>query len=201
MRAGERVAAATNTTRNRWPTSRSWKARVPEDGDVFWPSPWGEGRPGWHIECSAMSMKVLGRKLRPAPGRRGSDLPASRGRNRPERRRGAPGQAVREVLAARRAPAGRGQEDEQIARELLHPARSAGQRFHRARSPLSAAHARITARRSTSPSTVWTGARTALARIDECVGKLRELARQESKPQPDKVKLVAAISPRRWTRT
>ena len=37
-----------------------WKARVPEDGDVFWPSPWGEGRPGWHIECSAMSMKILG---------------------------------------------------------------------------------------------------------------------------------------------
>ena len=32
-----------------------WKARVPEDGAVFWPSPWGEGRPGWHIECSAMS--------------------------------------------------------------------------------------------------------------------------------------------------
>jgi cysteinyl-tRNA synthetase len=37
-----------------------WKARVPDDGDVFWPSPWGEGRPGWHIECSAMSMKLLG---------------------------------------------------------------------------------------------------------------------------------------------
>jgi cysteinyl-tRNA synthetase len=37
-----------------------WKARVPEDGGVFWPSPWGEGRPGWHIECSAMSMKLLG---------------------------------------------------------------------------------------------------------------------------------------------
>ena len=37
-----------------------WKARVPEDGDVFWPGPFGEGRPGWHIECSAMSMKVLG---------------------------------------------------------------------------------------------------------------------------------------------
>src|SRR5260221_5591831 len=37
-----------------------WKGRVPEDGDVFWPSPWGEGRPGWHIECSAMSMKLLG---------------------------------------------------------------------------------------------------------------------------------------------
>jgi cysteinyl-tRNA synthetase len=37
-----------------------WKARVPDDGAVFWPSPWGEGRPGWHIECSAMSMKALG---------------------------------------------------------------------------------------------------------------------------------------------
>lgn len=37
-----------------------WKRRVPADGDVFWPSPWGEGRPGWHIECSAMSMKLLG---------------------------------------------------------------------------------------------------------------------------------------------
>jgi cysteinyl-tRNA synthetase len=37
-----------------------WKARVPEDGTVFWPSPWGDGRPGWHIECSAMSMQLLG---------------------------------------------------------------------------------------------------------------------------------------------
>src|SRR6266567_2658352 len=37
-----------------------WKARAPEDGAVFWESPWGEGRPGWHIECSAMSMKILG---------------------------------------------------------------------------------------------------------------------------------------------
>jgi cysteinyl-tRNA synthetase len=37
-----------------------WKARVEEDGEVYWPSPWGEGRPGWHIECSAMSMKILG---------------------------------------------------------------------------------------------------------------------------------------------
>jgi cysteinyl-tRNA synthetase len=37
-----------------------WKARTPQDGSVFWPSPWGEGRPGWHIECSAMSMKLLG---------------------------------------------------------------------------------------------------------------------------------------------
>ncbi len=37
-----------------------WKAREPEDGDVWWDSPWGPGRPGWHLECSAMSMKYLG---------------------------------------------------------------------------------------------------------------------------------------------
>jgi cysteinyl-tRNA synthetase len=37
-----------------------WKARRPEDGDNYWESPWGEGRPGWHIECSAICMKHLG---------------------------------------------------------------------------------------------------------------------------------------------
>lgn len=34
-----------------------WKA---EDGEGFWQSPWGHGRPGWHIECSVMSRKFLG---------------------------------------------------------------------------------------------------------------------------------------------
>ncbi len=37
-----------------------WKARRPEDGENFWPSPWGEGRPGWHLECSAMIREYLG---------------------------------------------------------------------------------------------------------------------------------------------
>jgi len=35
-----------------------WKKAKP--GEPFWPSPWGNGRPGWHIECSAMSLKYLG---------------------------------------------------------------------------------------------------------------------------------------------
>ena len=35
-----------------------WKAQKP--GEPSWDSPWGKGRPGWHIECSAMSMKYLG---------------------------------------------------------------------------------------------------------------------------------------------
>lgn len=38
-----------------------WKAAKP--GEPFWPSPWGPGRPGWHIECSVMSSKYLGDTL------------------------------------------------------------------------------------------------------------------------------------------
>jgi cysteinyl-tRNA synthetase len=38
-----------------------WKAAKP--GEPFWPSPWGQGRPGWHIECSAMALKYLGKSL------------------------------------------------------------------------------------------------------------------------------------------
>jgi cysteinyl-tRNA synthetase len=37
-----------------------WKAWTETDGPVKWDSPWGPGRPGWHIECSAMSIKHLG---------------------------------------------------------------------------------------------------------------------------------------------
>ena len=36
-----------------------WKAHKPGE-DTFWPAPWGEGRPGWHIECSAMAEQFLG---------------------------------------------------------------------------------------------------------------------------------------------
>jgi cysteinyl-tRNA synthetase len=38
-----------------------WKASKP--GEPSWPSPWGPGRPGWHIECSAMSLKYLGQTI------------------------------------------------------------------------------------------------------------------------------------------
>ncbi len=37
-----------------------WKAYEPDDGDIYWETELGKGRPGWHIECSAMSMKYLG---------------------------------------------------------------------------------------------------------------------------------------------
>ena len=38
-----------------------WQAQAP--GEPAWPSPWGPGRPGWHIECSAMAIRYLGRQL------------------------------------------------------------------------------------------------------------------------------------------
>ena len=42
-----------------------WKAAKPEDeaAGAAWDSPWGRGRPGWHLECSAMAMKFLGETL------------------------------------------------------------------------------------------------------------------------------------------
>ena len=38
-----------------------WKAK--KEGEISWPSPWGEGRPGWHIECSAMANRYLGKTI------------------------------------------------------------------------------------------------------------------------------------------
>lgn len=41
-----------------------WKAYDPDrDGEIFWESPFGKGRPGWHLECSIMSMSLLGQSL------------------------------------------------------------------------------------------------------------------------------------------
>jgi cysteinyl-tRNA synthetase len=40
-----------------------WKSWVSEDGAVGWESPWGKGRPGWHIECSAMATGILGETI------------------------------------------------------------------------------------------------------------------------------------------
>lgn len=58
-RAGERVAV---DERKRSPADFAlWKAAKP--GEPSWPSPWGPGRPGWHIECSAMIEELMGRVI------------------------------------------------------------------------------------------------------------------------------------------
>jgi cysteinyl-tRNA synthetase len=59
QRAGERVAV---DERKKNPFDFAlWKSAKP--GEISWPSPWGPGRPGWHIECSAMSSTHLGNTL------------------------------------------------------------------------------------------------------------------------------------------
>lgn len=59
MRAGARVDV---DTRKENPLDFAlWKATKP--GEPSWPSPWGDGRPGWHIECSAMSVEHLGKSF------------------------------------------------------------------------------------------------------------------------------------------
>ena len=56
MEAGARVEV--NETKENPMDFALWKAAKP--GEPSWKSPWGQGRPGWHIECSAMSVKYLG---------------------------------------------------------------------------------------------------------------------------------------------
>ena len=74
-----------------------WKAWDEADGDVRWESPWGRGRPGWHIECSAMATELLGDQTRYSLRRRGQHFPASRsgdcadGRRAPEKNLSATG--------------------------------------------------------------------------------------------------------------
>jgi cysteinyl-tRNA synthetase len=67
MQAGARVEV---DERKRNPEDFAlWKAAKP--GEPAWDSPWGKGRPGWHIECSALSLKYLGAGVRHPRGRDG----------------------------------------------------------------------------------------------------------------------------------
>lgn len=62
LRAGERVDI--NSTKRDPLDFVLWKAaRESEPDEVKWSSPWGNGRPGWHIECSAMACDLLGEKF------------------------------------------------------------------------------------------------------------------------------------------
>ncbi|HEX3510756.1 MAG TPA: cysteine--tRNA ligase [Solirubrobacteraceae bacterium] len=72
MDQGEDAAGAPSTLRKRDPLDFAlWKAHKPGE-DTVWDSPWGPGRPGWHIECSAMAEQCLGTGFEIHGG--GSDL-------------------------------------------------------------------------------------------------------------------------------
>ena len=88
LRAGERVEVEAS---KRDPLDFVlWKTAKP--GEPAWPSPWGPGRPGWHIECSAMSGKLLGRHFDIHGG--GQDLQFPHHENEIAQSEGAHGQAL-----------------------------------------------------------------------------------------------------------
>jgi cysteinyl-tRNA synthetase len=62
LKAGARVAAD-EYEKEQVSDFALWKGWDEDDGDVFWETELGKGRPGWHIECSAMSMKYLGEQF------------------------------------------------------------------------------------------------------------------------------------------
>ncbi|HLH64935.1 MAG TPA: cysteine--tRNA ligase [Solirubrobacteraceae bacterium] len=68
-----------------------WKARKPGE-DTYWDSPWGPGRPGWHIECSAMAQRLLGLSFEIHGG--GSDLIFPHHENEAAQTRAAHGQPL-----------------------------------------------------------------------------------------------------------
>jgi cysteinyl-tRNA synthetase len=154
-----------------------WKARVPDDGAVFWPSPWGEGRPGWHIECSAMSMKALGPSFDIHLG--GEDLIFPHHEDEIAQSEGSGAQAAGEPFVkywlhgAHLLVEGKKMSKSLGNYFTLRDLLAKGFTGREVRYLLLTAHYRESFNFTLEG---LQGARAALARIDECLGKLAEIA-------------------------
>jgi cysteinyl-tRNA synthetase len=172
MKAGERVKSD-EYAKESVADFALWKARVPEDGDVFWPSPFGEGRPGWHIECSAMSTKILGPSFDLHLG--GEDLIFPHHEDEIAQSEGATGKPfVKYWLHGAHLLV----EGKKMSKSLgnfftLRDLLAKGFTGREIRYLLLTAHYRETFNFTLEG---LQGAHAALARIDECLGKLREAA-------------------------
>ncbi|HXR48573.1 MAG TPA: cysteine--tRNA ligase [Candidatus Limnocylindrales bacterium] len=172
LRVGERVASD-EYDKESLADFALWKARVPEDGGVFWPSPWGEGRPGWHIECSAMSMKMLGESFDLHLG--GEDLKFPHHEDEIAQSEGATGKPFVKYwlhgafLLVEGKKMSKSLGNFFTLRDLL----AKGFTGREIRYLLLSAHYRETFNFTLEG---LQGARAALARIDECLGKLREIS-------------------------
>ena len=93
-----------------------WKANKPETEDTWWDSPWGRGRPGWHIECSAMAEEIYGPAFEIHGG--GLDLVFPHHENEVAQSR-ALGHPVRPDLGAQRDAALHRREDVEVDRQRL----------------------------------------------------------------------------------
>jgi cysteinyl-tRNA synthetase len=191
MRPGERVASD-EYAKESVADFALWKARVPEDGAVFWPSPWGEGRPGWHIECSAMSMKLLGPSFDLHLG--GEDLVFPHHEDEIAQSEGATGQPfVKHWMHGAHLLV----EGKKMAKSLgnfftLRDLLTKGFSGREIRFLLLSAHYRASFNFTLEG---LEGARKALARLDECLGKLRELAGTTTAPAAEAIlaKVRAAL--------
>ncbi|HAB15247.1 MAG TPA: cysteine--tRNA ligase, partial [Verrucomicrobiales bacterium] len=194
MRVGERVSSD-EYDKESLADFALWKARVPEDADVFWESPWGQGRPGWHIECSAMSMELLGPSFDLHLG--GEDLAFPHHEDEIAQSEGAglqpPGSpfvkhwmhAAHLLVEGRKMSKSLG--NFLTVRDLL----AKGFAGREIRYLLLSSHYRETFNFTLDG---LEGARTALARLDECVVKLTELAAGVSAlPMAEENDLVAAF--------
>jgi cysteinyl-tRNA synthetase len=179
MRVGQRVASD-EYEKESLADFALWKARTPEDGEVFWKSDsLGEGRPGWHIECSAMSMKALGETFDLHLG--GEDLKFPHHEDEIAQSEGATGHPFVKhwlhgaflLVEGRKMSKSLG--NFFTLRDLL----AKGFTGREIRCLLLTAHYRETFNFTLDG---LAGARTALARIDECLGKLREIAQGHARP-------------------
>ncbi len=179
MKAGERVKSD-EYAKESVADFALWKARVPEDGDVFWPSPFGEGRPGWHIECSAMSTNILGPSFDLHLG--GEDLIFPHHEDEIAQSEGATGKPfVKYWLHGAHLLV----EGKKMSKSLgnfftLRDLLAKGFTGREIRYSLLTAHYRETFNFTHDG---LSGARAALARIDECLGKLREIAGRDALPR------------------
>jgi cysteinyl-tRNA synthetase len=172
MRAGERVKSD-EYAKESIADFALWKSRVPDDGEIFWPSPFGEGRPGWHIECSAMSMKILGASFDLHLG--GEDLIFPHHEDEIAQSEGA---TQKPFVKYWMHGAHLLVEGKKMSKSLgnfftLRDLLAKGFTGREVRYLLLSAHYRETFNFTLEG---LGGAKTALARIDECVGKLRELS-------------------------
>ena len=190
MRSGQRIASD-EYDKESVADFALWKARVPEDGDVFWPSPWGEGRPGWHIECSAMSMKALGTSFDLHLG--GEDLAFPHHEDEIAQSEGATGKPfVKYWMHGAHLMV----EGKKMSKSLgnfftLRDLLAKGFSGREIRYLLLTAHYRETFNFTLDG---LAGARTALARIDECLGKLREVGMPAASPAASVAQNIAGAA-------
>ena len=169
VRAAARRHAAGRRHRPRRPQAGPPRLRALEGaqgrraGDRVWTTPWGRGRPGWHLECSAMAERYLGAEFDIHGG--GLDLVFPHHENEIAQSRAA-GDGFARYWLHNGWVTTRRREDEQVAGQLAAGRRGRASGFVRS-SCATTWPRRTTARRSSSPRTRWTRRRSAFRRHRE----------------------------------